>query len=127
MLLKVKPMVVGHFDLVKLFRPQLEYDLKVEEKIKRNIEVIAEYGGLVEINSRSFKKGLKEGYPSLEILKWMKAKGIRFTKSDDSHGPSDVGLYYQELQEWLLEEVEEWFIVSEGQVQRFSEDQRQYK
>ncbi|TPX63497.1 histidinol-phosphatase [Spizellomyces sp. 'palustris'] len=68
MLLRVKPSVVGHFDLVRLFRPNHVLSDNVWTKIHRNIDAITGYGGLVEINSRAWKKGLRDAYPQRDIL-----------------------------------------------------------
>ena len=77
MLIACKPEIVvlelshvkGHFDLIRLF---CDYPLdRVWNKVQAvvscqvlcNIQVIADYGGIVEINARAYKKGLKEAYP----------------------------------------------------------------
>ncbi|KAJ3278162.1 histidinolphosphatase [Borealophlyctis nickersoniae] len=103
MLVSAKPMVVGHFDLIRMYRPTHPLSPALWEKIDRNIDLIVSYGGLVEINSRAWKKGLTDAYPQRDILKRMIAKGIRFTLSDDSHGPDDVGMHYNKLYAYLRE------------------------
>jgi len=62
-----------------------------------------DYGALFEINSRAFKKNLPYAYPFLDILKVIKEYNGKFTISDDSHGPNDVGLHYANLKNYLLE------------------------
>lgn len=68
---RLKPEVIGHFDLCKLYHPEI--DLRdypeVWSRIIRNIKFAAEYGALFEISSAAFRKGWKTGYPSLEIFK----------------------------------------------------------
>lgn len=68
LLVHAKPIVVGHFDLIRIFRHDFVLSDAVWEKIRRNVKVIVEYGGLVEINSRAWKKGLKDAYPQRDIL-----------------------------------------------------------
>lgn len=73
MLKSVRPEVVGHFDLVRIFADQAIADNtllepKVWERIVRNIDYIVGYGGLFEINSRSWKKGLRDAYPQRDII-----------------------------------------------------------
>ena len=71
MLTELKPPVVGHFDLIRLksdnpngsFQPFMG----VWGKIQRNLSFIASYGGLLELNSASLRKGMDEPYPKLEI------------------------------------------------------------
>ena len=103
MLQTLKPTVIGHFDLVRIFRPEFPLSPTVWDKIKRNIQYIKEYGGLVEINSRAYKKGLKDPYPCRSILSAMKELGVRFTLSDDSHGFRDIGMHYNKLVDYLKE------------------------
>lgn len=127
MLESVRPEVVGHFDLVRIFADQLIADKtllepKIWERVLRNIDYIVGYGGLFEINSRSWKKGLRDAYPQRDIIQVIrkkvsslcrliyffiiqiiKEKGGKFTLSDDCHGPNDVGLFYEKLPAYLSE------------------------
>ncbi|KAI8579317.1 hypothetical protein K450DRAFT_242660 [Umbelopsis ramanniana AG] len=105
MLQAVHPEVVGHFDLIRIFRtePNAGINDEVWDKITRNVELVISYGGLFEINSRAWKKGLKDAYPQRDVFKLIQDRGGKFTLSDDSHGPKDVGLYYNKLQAYLRE------------------------
>ncbi|KAJ3402942.1 histidinol-phosphatase [Chytriomyces confervae] len=103
LLVRLKPAVVGHFDLVCMFRPNHGLSKETWDRIRRNVDVIAEYGGIVEINSRAWKKGLPGAYPQKSILEVMQSKGVRFCLSDDSHGPDDVGMHYSKLHAYLLQ------------------------
>lgn len=69
MLQQLRPEVVGHFDLIRLFRPEFELSDEVWMRIRRNVDLVVEYGGLFEVNSRAYKKGLKWAYPMKDILK----------------------------------------------------------
>ncbi|KAF9584067.1 histidinolphosphatase [Lunasporangiospora selenospora] len=70
--------------------------------VKRNVDYVISYGGLFELNSRAWKKGLADAYPQRDILEYILSKGGRVTLSDDSHGPDDVGMFYNpELKEYL--------------------------
>lgn len=73
MLQSIKPEVVGHFDLVRIFADQsiadsTLLDPEVWERVVRNIEYVVGYGGLFEINSRAWKKGLRDAYPQRDII-----------------------------------------------------------
>ena len=70
MLRRIKPTIAGHFDLCRLFSPgtRLDEDPEVWTKVKRNIEFIIAYGGLLEINAASFRKGWDQAYPGTEVL-----------------------------------------------------------
>lgn len=73
MLHALKPPVVGHFDLIRLMSDDKDVRLSqwdgVWQKILRNLEFIAEYGGVVELNAAALRKGMKEPYPAAEICK----------------------------------------------------------
>jgi len=70
MLRRIQPMVVGHFDLCRLFAPeiQLDADMGIWEKVVRNIDHVVGYGGLFEVNAASFRKGWDQAYPGKEVL-----------------------------------------------------------
>ena len=71
MLQELRPPVVGHFDLIRLLSDHRDADFKgmagVWDKIRRNLEYVASYGGLLELNSSGLRKGLAEPYPCLPI------------------------------------------------------------
>ena len=73
MLRALKPPVVGHFDLIRLKSNEPNTTSQqwpgVWSKILRNLDFIAEYGGLLEINSAALRKGMLEPYPNREICK----------------------------------------------------------
>ena len=67
MLRVLKPRIVGHFDLVRLMSSDPGRDVRqwkgVWERIVRNLEFVARYGGWLECNSSALRKGLEEPYP----------------------------------------------------------------
>lgn len=73
MLQALKPPVVGHFDVIRLKSDDPERSFRqwggVWEKILRNLDFIAAYGGLLELNFGSLRKGMSEPYPGSEICK----------------------------------------------------------
>jgi histidinol-phosphatase (PHP family) len=100
MLRKVQPLVIGHFDLIRMWRYNHPLSEQVWIRIHRNIDFIVSYGGVVELNSRAWKKGLPGAYPLPDILQVMIERNVRFTLSDDSHGPRDVAMHYDRLLEY---------------------------
>ncbi|KAI7900302.1 Polymerase/histidinol phosphatase-like protein [Cokeromyces recurvatus] len=106
MLQAVQPEIVGHFDLIRIFADKDDttiVDPKVWKCVVRNLDYVIAYGGLFEINSRAWKKGLHDAYPQRNIIQTILEKGGKFTLSDDCHGPNDVGLFYEKLQAYLTE------------------------
>lgn len=73
MLQALKPPVVGHFDLIRLKGDEPDRSFrtwpKVWEKIERNLKFTAAYGGVLELNTSSLRKGMNEAYPQSEICK----------------------------------------------------------
>lgn len=83
MLMSLQPPVVGHFDLIRLLSDHRDDEFKnmanVWDKIQRNLEYIASYGGLLELNSSGLRKGLAEPYPCRSICQVSHtAMGFRF-------------------------------------------------
>ncbi|KAJ1950386.1 hypothetical protein FBU59_000708 [Linderina macrospora] len=120
MLQALQPTVVGHFDLVRIFHPQdqadpLLADAEVRALAERNIAYIVSYGGVVEVNSRAWKKGLRDAYPQRDLMQAILQRGGRITLSDDSHGSGDVAMHYNRLYAYLQEmHVEKVHCVRQG-------------
>lgn len=100
---QLKPLVIGHFDLIRMFYPDTKFSEETWNKIKRNVQAVIEYGGLFEINSRAWKKGLPYAYPFKDILQYIISSNGKITLGDDSHDPSQVGLFYDKLYDYLKE------------------------
>jgi histidinol-phosphatase (PHP family) len=73
MLQALKPPIVGHFDLIRLKSSEPNTSLtrwkRVWQKILRNLDYIAGYGGIIELSSAAVRKGLNAPYPEGEICK----------------------------------------------------------
>lgn len=105
MLQKLRPVVVGHFDLIRLKSDQPNLDWtsvpSVWRKILRNLDFIATYGGILEINTAALRKGMEQPYPKAEICReWLK-RGGRICLSDDSHGIDQIATNYHRLLAFL--------------------------
>ena len=127
---RFKPEVIAHFDLCRLYDPNLRFaDFPdVLKKIERNICFAVDYGALFEINTAALRKNWPSPYPAKDVVEvccyaTLTRKIIlyisnhsflslfssqiihrhngRFTLSDDSHGPHAVGLNYHRLPEYL--------------------------
>ncbi|KAG9288372.1 hypothetical protein G9A89_021403 [Geosiphon pyriformis] len=103
MLTETKPMIVGHFDVIRKFCKDWKITPRVWEKIVRNVEFVVAYDGLFEVNAAGWKSGLKSAYPQRDILRLIIGNGGKLTISDDSHGPAAVALNYDKLFEYLKE------------------------
>lgn len=92
---KLKPAVIGHFDLIRLFDPDYKKTLQhpdIVERIDRNLTLIAELGLIIEFNLKAWQKGADEPYLSESILLKAFEMGISIVPGDDSHGVDTVGM-----------------------------------
>ena len=96
MIQALKPDVVGHFDLIRIFDPNYHIQLKkpvVQKRIKRNLKLIKNLDLIIDFNLRSLHAGASEPYPSRSILLQALDLGIAVVPGDDSHGVETVGLH----------------------------------
>ena len=95
----LKPAVVGHFDLIRLFdagyRERLEQP-EIAAKIRRNLELIKAHDLILDFNLRALYKGAPEPYISESILNLVKEYEIKIVPGDDSHGLSTVGNHFEQ-------------------------------
>ncbi len=108
MLQRLEPPIVGHFDLIKLKSPDHTIPLtrfpSVWQGVIRNINFIAEYGGMMEINSAALRKGWEVPYPSGEVTDYARTQNVKFCLSDDSHGLAQVGSNYGQMISYLKDQ-----------------------
>ncbi|KAF1843311.1 histidinol-phosphatase [Cucurbitaria berberidis CBS 394.84] len=101
MLQALRPPIVGHFDLIRLLSDHRDAEFKdmsgVWQRISRNLQYVASYGGLLELNSSGLRKGLAEPYPCLPICQMFLKLNGGFVMSDDSHGIDQIGTNYTRL------------------------------
>lgn len=100
----VRPAVVGHFDLVRIFDPDYAKRWRVpaiRERARRNLARIAELGLILDFNVRALAKGQPEPYPAAPWLREALALGIDVAPGDDSHGVATVGQHMAEAIERL--------------------------
>ncbi|KJE93022.1 histidinol-phosphatase [Capsaspora owczarzaki ATCC 30864] len=97
----LQPQVVGHFDVIRLYRRDAPLSAATWELIDRNIRCAVSYGALFEINSRALKKMFAHPYPQLDIAQRILSLGGKFTICDDSHGENDVAMHYDQLPSYL--------------------------
>jgi histidinol-phosphatase (PHP family) len=89
----LRPAVVGHFDLIRIFDPEYHSRLtrlEISERIERNLLLIRDLGLIMDFNLRSLLKGAEEPYISHAILKRAHELGIAVVPGDDSHGVTSV-------------------------------------
>ncbi|MCV6607309.1 MAG: histidinol-phosphatase [Campylobacterales bacterium] len=85
--------IVGHLDLIKIFKYLPNKDIKTIAK--QAIQAIKKSNMTVEINSAGFRKPIGEQYPSRELLELVYENGIDITFGSDGHKPEQVGMNLQ--------------------------------
>lgn len=91
----LKPAVVGHFDLIRIFDPGYKERIlqpEIMDRIKRNLQLIGELDLIMDFNLRSLLKGADEPYISRVILEMALEQGISIVPGDDSHGLTSIGV-----------------------------------
>ncbi len=94
MITELRPAVVGHFDLVRLFDPDYRQRLaapRIWKKIERNLELCRKHDLILDFNTRALDKEAAEPYIAEPILDRAKEMGIKVVPGDDAHGVSDIG------------------------------------
>ncbi len=95
----LKPSVVGHFDLIRIFDSNYKSRLlkpDIWQRIERNLQLIKDLDLIMDFNLRSLYKGATEPYISRSILKRVRELDIAVVPGDDSHGVGSVGNYLTE-------------------------------
>eukprot|EP00051_Salpingoeca_urceolata_P018374 m.257296 g.257296 ORF g.257296 m.257296 type:complete len:298 (+) comp19180_c4_seq2:140-1033(+) len=100
----IRPEVIGHFDLIHLFRRGYDPTPAVLAAADKAIAAAVKCNSLFEVNSAGLRKGLPCPYPATVYLKRILACGGKLTISDDAHSVQQVATHYKQLREFLLTE-----------------------
>ncbi|SFV68373.1 Histidinol-phosphatase [hydrothermal vent metagenome] len=87
--------IVGHLDLIKVFKFMPKGDIKTIAK--NALLAIKDADMVLEINVAGYRKPVAEAYPSKELLQEAFKLDIPITFSSDAHKPEQVGLYNDEV------------------------------
>jgi len=93
MIERLRPAVVGHFDLIRIFDAGYAKHLvlpAVAERVERNLRRIKALGLIMDFNLRALYKGASEPYISRPILLRARELGIAVVPGDDSHGVANI-------------------------------------
>lgn len=87
--------VVGHIDLIKIFKFLPKKDIKL---IAQNaLKEIKKSDMVIEVNAAGLRKPINEIYPSKDILELIYELDIPITLSSDAHSIDQVGFRYEEV------------------------------
>ena len=86
--------IVGHFDLIKVFKflPKKDVRLIAKEALLQ----IKKSNMLLEINPAGLRKPINETYPSKQLLELAFEMGIDITFGSDAHSVEQVGFKYED-------------------------------
>lgn len=87
--------VCSHFDIVKRAGVHAPERL-LAEIVPPALDAVAAAGMAIELNTSGRDHGAAEFYPSLQILSWMKDRGIPLVFGSDSHDPAQIGRHFEE-------------------------------
>ena len=87
--------IVGHFDLIKVFRflPKKDIRILANDALKQ----IKKSGMVLEINPAELRKPIGETYPSKQLLELAYEMNIDITFGSDAHEIEQVGFKYDEV------------------------------
>jgi len=86
--------IVGHLDLIKVFKFMPKKDIKLIAK--NTLKAIKKSNMVLEINSAGLRKPITETYPSKDLLQKAYELNIPITFSSDAHSVEQVGFGYNE-------------------------------
>jgi histidinol-phosphatase (PHP family) len=84
--------VLGHPDLIKIFRRYPERD--ITNVLDETADAVAESGIVVDVNTAGLRKPIGEVYPSRDFLEMFHRRGVPIILSSDAHAPNEVAAGY---------------------------------
>lgn len=102
-----KPNIIGHLDKIKMHNRDRyfhEDEVWYRALVNQTLELIAETGSIVEVNTRGiYKNRSATTYPGPEILKQLKRMGVRVTISSDAHKVTEINGAFDQAHQLLAE------------------------
>jgi histidinol-phosphatase (PHP family) len=84
--------VIGHPDLIKIFRHYPERD--ITPLLEETADAVAEADVVVDVNAAGLRKPVGEIYPSKKFLEMFHRRGVPIILSSDAHAPNEVAAGY---------------------------------
>ena len=86
--------IVGHLDLIKVFRFLPKKDIRIIAK--EALKEIKKSNMVLEINPAGLRKPISETYPSRQLLEEAYSLGIEITFGSDAHSVEHIGFGYED-------------------------------
>jgi histidinol-phosphatase (PHP family) len=87
--------IVGHLDLIKVFKFMPEQDTRI--LAKNALKAIKKSNMVLELNAAGLRKPVAEAYPSQKLLEEAYSLDIPITFSSDAHSVAQVGIGYETI------------------------------
>ena len=84
--------ILGHPDLIKIFRHFPERD--ITPILEETADAVAESGIVVDVNAAGLRKPIREVYPSRDFLEMFHRRGVPIVLSSDAHAAGEVAAGY---------------------------------
>ncbi len=105
MVLRLRPEVVGHLDLIRkngAALGALDTD-PIRAAAEEALDAVSRVGAILDLNTAGWRKGLDAPYPAPWLVRRADALGIGFCFGDDSHGPEQVAMDLDRGRDYLLD------------------------
>ena len=108
---RFSPDIIGHFDVIAKYNKgniyfdetSADYTAAALEALDGVLDIIIPYGGMVELNTSAFVRGLRDvPYPDPFILKRIAQRGGRVIITTDSHRTSTLNAGFDTALEFLI-------------------------
>lgn len=93
--------IIGHLDCIKTLGHLP--DRRITPLLDETVQVLAETGVSVELNTSGWRKSCREAYPRAELLARCHHWGVPVTLSSDAHAPDQVAGYFDQAVALLRE------------------------
>ena len=109
MVTTLRPEVVGHLDLIKKKAQTAGFGTvkldtpRIRAAAERSLEAVRAIGGILDLNTAGWRKGLGEPYPAPWLVARAQAMEVPFCFGDDSHQPAQVGEGVGAARDYLLQ------------------------
>ncbi len=106
MVSKLRPEVVGHFDIIRKYFPMERekelYTTRAKAAAEEALEAMREFNCILDINTAGYRKGSPFPYPAPTHVQLARDLGIPVCFGDDSHEARHVGEGIEQAREYLL-------------------------
>lgn len=87
--------IVGHLDLIKIFKFMPKQDTRI--LAKDALKAIKKSNMVLELNAAGLRKPVAEAYPSKTLLEEAYSLNIPITFSSDAHAVEQIGFAYEDI------------------------------